>query len=101
MGRLLNKKRVRTNKGNTPSFGPDGKSVPFGKDGEGSKIADKAAMTALISGKRRFAQDIEDWISNEAQATGKTRRQILEESVHCLMDLEATKARKKTHKTPV
>jgi len=43
--------------------------------------SDWAALEDLISGRRRFAPEIEKWISDEIRKTGKTRKQILKESV--------------------
>ncbi len=50
---------------------------------------DRMTMEDLVSGRRRFASDIESWISSESVETGKTRKEILEESVRQLMNSES------------
>ncbi len=54
---------------------------------------DRIAVAGLISGKKRFAPEVERWINDEILRTGKSRKQILMESVRIMMKAES--ARKK------
>lgn len=43
--------------------------------------ADRAELGDLISGRQHFMAEIEKWIANEIKETGKTRKEVLEESI--------------------
>lgn len=43
--------------------------------------ADRAALEDLISGRKHFMAKVEKWITSEMKKTGRTRKEVLEESV--------------------